>query len=532
MTRRALLAAATGAALVGWAGAAAGAPLRTAQDKLREKVSVKDFGARGDGVTDDTGAFQAAITYCLSAAAKSLASGNAPALYVPQGVYIISTTLNLPSAVGFWLQGAGEESTSIIFTANGAPLFAYGIYQHCKVSDISLAAGTVSINAGVASYTAQSTPTNTAMQFSGIGGGANFTQNNVRFIGWARVYDTSASTVNCDNHRHWGCYYAGNLCIWNNTNTQAVAWSFIDCQAMMNVNCFVNPGCSTKVIGGDWINSGDFCTITLAGITDLAFQNLNFENFQNLDPTKNPRFLVTVAGVTAAVNFSDCRAIGGGTLAGKESANLAGLVTVRVVRCSFSGNWNVLVASSSNGVTSSLIFDDCASVPAVVQTLSSGQGNRPLNLEYKRLTANGGSIDRVFNGALGTQSNALRGTSVVDNYHFESILNAASDSKVCPVFVPAPYIMQLSGAEIAWTNNTGNTCVIEIWTDSTKAVKLASVTTAAASGQYQVFDIPPSSILANYPITAASAPLYVVVTAAGNAGFCKMNIGLKLRQVS
>lgn len=79
-----------GSGFVGHISGGTGAVTTTVQAKLRERISVKDFGAIGNGTTDDTTAIQAAITY-----AGSVGSGQD--IYFPRGVYRITAPLTLTS---------------------------------------------------------------------------------------------------------------------------------------------------------------------------------------------------------------------------------------------------------------------------------------------------------------------------------------------------------------------------------------------------------------------------------------------------
>lgn len=86
----------------------AGAVIRRLAAKLDDTVSVRDFGATGDGATDDTLAFQTAVDTALS-------------VHIPAGQYRITAPISIkPNRT---LTGAGRVATEVV--AEGSQAFVF-----------------------------------------------------------------------------------------------------------------------------------------------------------------------------------------------------------------------------------------------------------------------------------------------------------------------------------------------------------------------------------------------------------------------
>lgn len=130
--------------------AGAGASSRTVQAKLRDTISIKDFGAVGDGIADDTTAINLAIA--------SVSSLNAATIFFPAGVYKITGSINITRGQ-ITLKGDGSGATVLRVAADATNAIkvqnpvAPGTLSNIAITDIQLdVAGGVSTTSGSGIY--------------------------------------------------------------------------------------------------------------------------------------------------------------------------------------------------------------------------------------------------------------------------------------------------------------------------------------------------------------------------------------------
>ena len=112
---------------------------RSVRNKLSESVSVKDFGAVGNGIADDTAAITAAMT-AVNAAGGGVVS-------FPAGTYVTSSTLNMLPGVSF--KGLNPIASVISYSGASSGMSLVGI-NRITLEDIGVTATGGSTAAGIA----------------------------------------------------------------------------------------------------------------------------------------------------------------------------------------------------------------------------------------------------------------------------------------------------------------------------------------------------------------------------------------------
>lgn len=183
---------------------------RTLPDRFAETVSVKDFGAVGDGVTDDTAAIQAAVDY-----AASIGRG---AVRIPAGWYKTTAAINVMSG-SIAILGDGCSVVAILPTNPTAHTFKFG--------------GTTfdsSISALRILYTGSTTPTSGAGVYQ-TGGTAVITVRDVRI-------ENTYNGIECENASVAGVVLIDTAQIANYVNDGIVCKTNISQLTISNVNTY------------------------------------------------------------------------------------------------------------------------------------------------------------------------------------------------------------------------------------------------------------------------------------------------------
>lgn len=416
-------------------------------------LSVKWFGATGNGTTDDTATIQSAIT-----AAQITRAG----VYLPAGNYKVSRTLTV-TAADVWITGAGIGSTVITTTATAADViyfFNSTTFALGGVRDLGIT-GPGGATAGSAIHISAEAIRLERLAITGTYNGVVFDANSVA----CRATGVDVSSVGNDSF----------LVIGGNN------------QYLDNCTTFQQQGAPggagfhvTNSNGGPWLTNcvsssqtNGLLVATAAGgtVVDLFAVNCDFDDSANNGITIDS----SSGGTIFALKFTNCRGCFSG---GKGVAiNGAGTYDLQFSNCEFSKNvqQGVFIANGS-----SIGFSNCLV-----------NGNAATGGGFNGIDIDGGTIIRFEGGASGpyhfdtSGNNQTYGIAIQSSFTGSAMIlgNDLSGN------VTGPLVNASASSAITVSNNLG--CATR--TSGLAIIAQGATTVTVASGLIA----PPSLILVN-----------------------------------
>ena len=272
--------------------------------KLQEYVSVKDFGATGNGTTDDTAAIQAAWTWAIS-------NGGAR-IHLPNGTYLVTSAINITGANNVTFEGDGIDNTIITSNSTTANIFYdSGTSLWRTFRDFSIASS-VTRTAGSYFYlTSEKRSQFEKLKLTGHFNGFNFLGFEQCWMSAVSITTPSGASNSIilgtpgtsgsgSNMMLDSLFLRGNNDITQNAPTGLYGLNITDCDAVFAVNCDI----------GGFVNSDMLINPTVRAANHYFTQCF-------FDATKSSNCVTMQgAGIKVETTFNGCWFASGGKLTG------------------------------------------------------------------------------------------------------------------------------------------------------------------------------------------------------------------------
>ena len=413
---------------------------RTLANYFADILNVKDFGAYGDALHDDTAAIQAAINY----AATRVAAGNGGRginIWLPAGEYLVSNTITVISGyVGIIGDGAGRTLIARNAAYGDTILFNNGaIIYNCAVRGITFYHDTSVGNAMTGAHIRALAPLrfvvdDCVMQNGAYGvtleGGVYVYINNVQLqghyisgsvpynslVGFYFVQTTNTGAVPLPTIVNVTNCQMNTSGVYNGYEYGTVINA---CEEMHFTNCTFNGGILSEV----FIQQ----TSSASNILEVTFNSCFFDTFDETYAV----FITALAStddnrVVSRIRFQECGFNGesdtptippgnGLYVIGRNANNNIKVFDVQVIGCTFQAFYqDAIVIEGGNfvNISSNTIYDNNQSNNATSNgiTLTSGVNKIKIN-------------DNIIGGIAGSTSKQRYGISVASNVYDFTIEN-------------------------------------------------------------------------------------------------------------
>lgn len=374
-----------------------------AQSIIAEKnlniINVKDYGAKGDGITDDLSSIISAYIAALDVKGT---------LYFPAGTYVIHNTFEMPDAINVLCEGFIYTPDAITAVKSGsADHSTDNITQTWRVKGLN-ALNTGSVGIELVNYNGcivtidTCTDFETGILFHGNEGGFN---NNIIMFGLCNfnknhVVLTNTGSGWCNEN----FFIGGRFGTSSSALYQATAIT-IDSNSgyYNNNNIFIKPNCerSYNAININYGSYNRFEQVRTEAVTiPVIISNDSVNNDINIGfgvavtgviPLNN----VSNSNINVDMNYNDNTVILGDI--SSSYASISNMATANDIFCMNSGN---IVNCASSFIGATKAADGALNIPAnrrfgTIVTLNDGDAGK-INFHVQIIKGTGGSDPRLF----------------------------------------------------------------------------------------------------------------------------------------